>query len=156
MDLSHGQQYLRACTCSSMPLFTQSERSLRTRARFALLIACIVLAAAPPPCAATVFTGSISSSDPPSAVLVARFNFREYTESKYSVQASNVKGFFALFDDESSMMQHLEKGLSSRSGEDCMSYLMDGKGVGPYRALPTAQLEHGWDERIIGNYCRDW
>ena len=144
------------CIRSSMAFFTACESSRRIRARVILLIACVVVASAPSPCAATVFTGSISSSDPPSAVLVARFNFREYTESKYSVQADSVKGFFALFDDETSMLQHLEKGLSSRSGEDCMSYLMDGKGVGPYRALPPAQLEHGWNERIIGNYCRDW
>jgi hypothetical protein len=122
--------------------------------RLVLLIACAVLLS--PPCSATIFTGSISRSDPPNAVLVARFNFREYTKSKYSVQASNAQGFFALFDDETQMLHHLEMGLSSSSSSECMSYLMDGKGVGPYRALPPAQLQHGWTEGIIGNYCRDW
>jgi hypothetical protein len=133
--------------------FVCSNHSLKTRLHF-VVFACILLSR---PCTATVFTGSISRSDPPSAVLVARFNFREYTESRYTIQASNAHGFFALFDDETIMLRHLEKGLSSSSSNECMSYLMSGgKGVGPYRALPPAQLESGWSEGIIGNYCRDW
>jgi hypothetical protein len=138
-----------------MSHIARSHCFLNARFRLVLLIACTVVLL-PPPCAATIFTGSISRSDPPSAVLVARFNFREYTTSKYSVQASNAQGFFALFDDETQMLHHLEMGLSSSSTSECMSHLMDGKGVGPYRALPPAQLQHGWSEGIIGNYCRDW
>jgi len=38
------------------------------------------------------------------------------------------------------MLLHLEKGLRSSSSNECMSYLMDGKGVGPYRALPPPCL----------------
>jgi hypothetical protein len=127
----------------------------KTRFAHALLIASFFVMLLSP-CTATVFTGSISRSDPPNAVLVARFNFKEYTESKYSVQASNVQGFFAIFDDEDQMLYHLEKGLSSTTTNECMSYLMDGKGVGSYRALPPAQLQRGWTEGILGHYCRDW
>jgi hypothetical protein len=126
------------------------------RFRFVLLAFCALIGSAPSPCAATIFTGSISRSDPPAALLVARFNFREYTESKYSIQASSGTGFFALFDDETKMLQHLEKGLRSRNSDECSSYLMNGKGVGPYRALSPAALERGWNEGIVGNYCRDW
>lgn len=140
-----------------MALFTCSDYVLRKRFHFSLLIAIVVLiVSAPSPCAGTIFTGSISRSDPPAAVLVARFNFREYTESKYFIQASDSKGFFALFDDETKMLHNLEKGLSSSSSDECTSYLMNGKGVGPHRALSPAALERGWNEGIIGNYCRDW
>ena len=139
-----------------MSHFVYKKYFRRSRFPLILLIGFLVLFSSAPPCAATIFTGSISRSDPPSAVLVARFNFREYSESKYSVQASNTKGFFALFDDETQMLLHLEKGLRSSSSNECMSYLMDGKGVGPYRALPPPLLERGWSEGITGHYCRDW
>ena len=139
-----------------MALYACIEYSLKKSFHFLLLFACVILFGSASPCAATIFTGSISRSDPPAAVLVARFNFREYTESKYSVKAINAHGFFTIFDDETKMLQLLEKGLSSSSSDECTSYLMNGKGVGPYRALSPAALERGWNEGIIGNYCRDW
>ncbi len=106
---------------------SRSRCEPKTRFVYVLLIASFFVMLLSP-CTATVFTGSISRSDPPNAVLVARFNFKEYTESKYSVQASNVQGFFAIFDDEDQMLYHLKKGLSSTTTNECMSYLMDGKG----------------------------